>query len=224
MEPKLICWQAPAAFADRREAGRALAQRLSGYVGRADVIVLALPRGGVPVAYEVARTLVAPLDVFVVRKLGVPLQEELAMGAIASGGMCVLNTAEIAALALSEAEFETVMRRERRELERRERAYRGSRAPAPVLDRTVILVDDGIATGASMRVAVAALRAHGPSRIVVAAPVAARDVCRLLEAEADAFVCALAPQPFVGVGRWYDDFSQLTDRDVRGLLAQAHRV
>jgi predicted phosphoribosyltransferase len=210
-------------FRDRHDAGRALARMLAPYAGRADVLVLALPRGGVPVAYEVARALGAPLDVFLVRKLGVPGHEELAMGAIASGGVRVVNEAVITALGVPDAAIERVAAEEGRELERRERAYRGGR-PAPELSgREVILVDDGLATGSSMRAAAAAARARGPRRIVVAVPVAAAETCRDLAREVDAVVCAATPEPFYAVGMWYDDFAQTGDGEVRELLARASR-
>jgi erythromycin esterase-like protein/predicted phosphoribosyltransferase len=206
-------------FRDRRHAGRALAVALAKYTGRDDVLVLGLPRGGVPVAFEVARALRAPLDVFLVRKLGVPQQEELAMGAIASGGVRVLNEHVVRMLGLDQAQIDAVTAREQRELERRERAYRDGRAePAPA-GRTVIVVDDGLATGASMRAAVQALRAQAPARVVVAVPVGAGDTCRQLRREVDEVVCLRTPEPFGGVGIWYDDFSQTEDGEVRALLA-----
>jgi predicted phosphoribosyltransferase len=210
-------------FRDRHDAGRAVARMLAPYAGRPDVLVLALPRGGVPVAYEVARALGAPLDVFLVRKLGVPGHEELAMGAIASGGVRVVNEAVVSSLRVPDAAIERVAAEEGRELERRERAYRDGR-PAPPLDgREVILVDDGLATGSSMRAAAAAARAQGPRRIVVAVPVAAAETCRDLAREVDEVVCAVTPEPFYAVGMWYDDFDQTTDGEVRDLLARAER-
>jgi len=212
-----------ALFKDRRDAGKQLAQELSAYAGRSDVIVLALPRGGVPVAYEVARALNAPLDIFIVRKLGLPGHEELAIGAIASGGVRVLNEDIVRALNIPQAMIDAVARRELQELERRERAYRGNRPPPDVRGRTVILIDDGLATGASMRAAVAALRAQNPARIVVAVPTAAPETCAAFESEVDEIVCAMTPEPFYGVGRWYEDFSQTTDEEVRALLEQAAR-
>ena len=212
-----------ALFKDRRDAGKQLAQELSAYAGRSDVIVLALPRGGVPVAYEVARALNAPLDIFIVRKLGLPGHEELAIGAIASGGIRVLNHDIVQALKIPQTMIDTVTRQELKELERRERAYRGDRPPPEVRGRTVILIDDGLATGASMRAAVAALRAQNPARIVVAVPTAAPETCAAFESEVDEIVCAMTPEPFYGVGRWYEDFSQTTDEEVRALLEEAVR-
>lgn len=208
-------------FDDRRDAGRQLAARLTAsYAGQGQhVIVLGLPRGGVPVAYEVARSLDAPLDVFVVRKLGVPGHEELAMGALASGGVRVLNEEVLSYLGLDERVIEQVARAESAEIERRERLYRDDR-PAPVLaGRTVITVDDGLATGATMRAAVAALRQLGPSRIVVAVPVGAAATVAELEQQADEVVCVATPEPFWAVGTWYHDFSQTSDAEVRQLLA-----
>ncbi|MCX8049399.1 MAG: phosphoribosyltransferase [Methylohalobius sp.] len=208
-------------FADRTEAGQRLAEALSRYAGRRDLLVLALPRGGVPVAFEVAERLGAELDVIVVRKLGVPYQEELAMGAIASGGAKVLNQDVIASIGLSEDEIETVAQREAQELARRERIFRGERPFPQVKGRTVILVDDGLATGATMRAAVAALRQLEPSAIVVAVPVAPPDTAARLRAEVDDLVCLATPEAFYAVGQWYVDFSQLSDEDVRDLLAKA---
>ena len=209
-------------FKDRIEAGRLLAEKLGAYAGRPDVTVLALPRGGVPVAFEVARSIGAPLDVFTVRKLGVPGYEELAMGAIAPGGVRVLNTNLVWGLGLIEADVDRVAEKELLELERRERAYRGSRPPLDVSGRTVILVDDGLATGASMRAAVRALRQLRPAEIVVAAPVASRETCDEFREEfGTPCVCALTPFRFDGVGQWYEDFSQTTDEEVRDLLARA---
>jgi putative phosphoribosyl transferase len=206
-------------YRDRRHAGQALAAELKEYANRPDVAVLALPRGGVPVASEVARALDVPLDVFVVRKLGFPGQEELAMGAIASGGVRVLNR-EIAAV-VSDAELEAAAQRELHELVRREQRYRGGRPPLDVRGRTAILIDDGLATGASMRAAVAALRQRGPARIVVAVPVAAQQTCAQLRGEADEVVCAITPAEFFAVGLWYEDFRQTTDEEVQQLLAEA---
>jgi predicted phosphoribosyltransferase len=205
-------------YSDRREAGRALAAALAPYVGRDDVVVLALPRGGVPVGYEVASALGAPLDVFVVRKLGVPGHEELAMGAIATGGVRVLVPSVVESLGISSNEIDAVAEAERRELERRERQYRGDRPELDVRGRTVILVDDGLATGATMRAAVAALRQCEPARIVVAAPVGARDACDEFRVLADDVICARTPEPFYGVGLWYEDFSQTSDDEVSELL------
>ncbi len=210
-------------FRDRADAGRALARRLGAYAHRADVIVLALPRGGVPVAHEVARALGAPLDVLVVRKLGIPWNEEYAMGAIASGGERLLDEQVVRELGISAEAVDEVARREQRELERREGAYRGGR-PAPDLHgRIAILVDDGLATGSTMRVAVRAARRQRPARVVVAAPVAAPEACALLRTEADEVVCDQMPEAFLGVGRWYRDFSQTGDEEVRALLAQRSR-
>ena len=210
------------AFADRRDAGRRLARLLSRYSGRSDVVVLALPRGGVPVAVEVAAELVVPLDVILVRKLGVPGHEELAMGAIASGGTAVRNEEVIGALGIPEEAIRRVADREFQELERREREYRGQKPPADVVGRTVILVDDGLATGSSMRAAVGAVRAQGARRIVVAVPVASSDACAEFRTEVDEVVCALIPDHLFAVGQWYDDFTQTTDRDVKELLQRAH--
>ena len=207
-------------FRDRADAGRELAGQLAHYAGRSDVLVLALPRGGVPVGYEVAEVLGAPLDVFLVRKLGVPGHEELAMGAIASGGVRVLNERVVRPLGITDAVIKAVEAEERRELERRESAYRGSRPPIDVHGQTVILVDDGLATGASMRAAVVALRRLEPARIVVAVPVGAPDTCAELEKEADEVVCVSEPEPFFGVGMWYRDFSPTTDDEVRELLSR----
>src|SRR5881397_2124726 len=198
-------------FSNRTEAGRLLAEKLVKYAGRTDVIVLGLPRGGVPVAYEVAKRLGVPLDVFIVRKLGVPGFEELAVGAIASGGVRVLNEDVLRALPNADETIESITARETAELERREQSYRYGR-PAPELrDRVVILVDDGLATGATMRAAVAALRQRGVAKIVVAAPVGAPDTCRELEQEADETICAIAPEFFQAVGQYYEDFSQTSD-------------
>jgi putative phosphoribosyl transferase len=208
-------------FVNRRQAGSVLAGLLKHYADRADVLVLALPRGGVPVAFEVAQALNAPLDVFVVRKLGVPGQDELAMGAIATGGVRVLNDEVVGALGLSDEAIDRVMAREKKELERRERIYRGNYAAPAVQGNTVILVDDGLATGSTMRAAVAALRRQQPSRIVVAVPVASTEACEELASEVDETICAATPRPFQGVGRWYQDFSQTSDEEVHELLAQA---
>jgi len=208
-------------FRDRREAGRVLAEKLATYANRPDVLVLALPRGGVPVAYEVAQALRAPLDVFLVRKLGLPGQEELAMGAIASGGTRVLNEEVVSKLNVPQEVIDTVAVEEQHELRRRERDYRDDRPFPNVHGRTIILVDDGLATGSSMRAAVAALRQQGPARIVVAVPVGAPETCAELQNEADEAVCAQTPQPFYAVGAWYDNFSQTTDEEVRELLARA---
>jgi putative phosphoribosyl transferase len=208
-------------FPNRAEAGRRLAERLGAYRGSDDALVLGLPRGGVPVAYEVAQQLGLPLDVFVVRKLGVPGYEELAMGAIASGNVIVLNDDVMRALPNSEAILDRVIAMEKIELERRETRYRQDR-PAPDLrGRVVILVDDGLATGATMRAAAAALRKQCVAKIVVAVPVGAPDTCHEIESEVDETVCAIMPALFHGVGQFYEDFSQTTDEEVRELLAKA---
>ena len=211
-------------FHDRKEAGQLLAQRLLHYANRPDVLVLGLPRGGVPVAYEVAQALHAPLDVMLVRKLGVPGQEELAMGAIASGGRRVLNAEVVQGLGIPPRVLEAVTAREQRELARRERLYRGDRPGFDVRGRTVILVDDGLATGATMRAAIAALRQQQPARVVVAVPVAPPSVCQELRAVADEVVCLLTPEPFFGVGAWYDDFSPTTDEEVSRLLQRPTQI
>ncbi len=205
-------------YRDRAHAGQVLAERLRHYAGRADVIVLALPRGGVPVGHEVALALQAPLDVFVVRKLGVPGHEELAMGAIASGGVRVVNDAALDGLGIDEETIDAVARREKEELDRREQRYRHGRPPPDVAGKVTILVDDGLATGATMRAAVAALRRHRPSRIVVAVPAAARPTCDHLAGEVDEIVAAATPNPFRAVGLSYLDFSQTSDDEVRRLL------
>jgi putative phosphoribosyl transferase len=211
-------------FRDRYEAGRLLADRLAAYAGQPDVLVLALPRGGVPVGYEVARALRAPLDVFLVRKLGVPGHEELAMGAVATGGVRVLNEEIVSALRVPDSVIDDTTAREREELARRERLYRGDRPPPDVRDRKAILVDDGLATGATMHAAIAALRRQQPARIVVAVPTASPDICHALRAEVDEVVCAITPEPFHAVGLWYEDFSPTTDDEVRELLARAARA
>jgi predicted phosphoribosyltransferase len=208
-------------FPDRTEAGRLLAARLTKYADKPDVIILALPRGGVPVAYEVARALHAPMDVFIVRKLGVPGQEEVAMGAVATGGVRVINNQVVSALHIPEYVIDAVAAWELEELDRRERAYRGNRPPPDVRGKTVILVDDGLATGSTMMAAVEALRKPGPRRIVVAVPVASRDTCELLGQVVDEVVCAVTPEPFYAVGLWYRDFSQTTDEEVRELLERS---
>jgi putative phosphoribosyl transferase len=208
-------------FRDRHAAGRVLAELLGDYKGRDDVLVLALPRGGVPVGYEIAHALVAPLDVFVVRKLGYPGHEEYAMGAIASGGVQVFNPEAVDGF--SELQLKSIVARERAELARREALYRGAKPPLDVHGRTVIVVDDGLATGATMRAAVAALRQHEPARLVVAVPVGAEDTCRQLQAEADEVVCAATPYPFRAVGLWYREFAQTSDEEVRQLLDEAQR-
>jgi putative phosphoribosyl transferase len=208
-------------FRDRAEAGRVLAQRLSAYADRPDSMVLALPRGGVPVAYEVARALHAPLDVFLVRKLGVPGHEELAMGAVATGGVRVLNTQVVQALRIPGHVIDAVARLELEELHRRERLYRGDRPPPDVSGHTVIPVDDGLATGATMLAAVRALREQRPARIVVAVPIASPDTCELLREEVDDVVCAVTPEPFYAVGLWYEHFEQVSDEEVRELLGRS---
>jgi putative phosphoribosyl transferase len=207
-------------FRNREEAGRALTSKLHRYAGRQDTLVLALPRGGVPVAFQVARALDVPLDVVLVRKLGVPGREELAMGAIAAGGTTVLNQEPIARFGVTRPELMEVVGREQQELERQERLYRAG--PPPEVDgKTVILVDDGLATGSTMRVAARALRRAGADRIVVAVPVAAPEACDTLHTEADSIVCAHTPEGFVAVGEYYDDFSPTTDEEVRDLLSAA---
>ncbi|GIW73257.1 MAG: phosphoribosyltransferase [Planctomycetota bacterium] len=206
-------------FRDRTEAGRVLAEAMASYAGRPDLLVLGLPRGGVVVAYEVARALGAPLDVLIVRKLGRPGQEELAMGAIASGGIRVMNP-QVAAW-VPPSEIEAVIEREAQELRRRELAYRGDRPPPELAGRSLVLVDDGLATGATMRAAVQAVRQRAPAEVVVAVPVAPPDTVALLATEADAVVCPATPEPFFGIGQWYEDFSQTTDAEVRELLARA---
>ena len=206
-------------YRDRLEAGRILATKLTAYADRKDVVVLALPRGGVPVGFEVAKALQAPLDVFVVRKLGVPGHEELAMGAIATGGVYVVNEHVVHMLAIPDSVIEEVAEKEQKELERREQLYRDDLPPSDVRNRIVILVDDGLATGSTMRAAVAALRKQHPAHIVVAVPVAAPVVRDEFMAEVDEIVCASTPEPFFGVGYWYEDFSQTSDEEVHDLLA-----
>ena len=211
-------------FANRREAGRLLASSLAAYAKRSDVAVLALPRGGVPVAYEIAQALEAPLDVFLVRKLGVPGHEELALGAIASGGVRVVNHDVVRVLGIPSAVIDTIATREQQELERRERLYRDGRSPTAVRDRTVIIVDDGLATGSTMHAAVQALRKQGAGRVVVAVPVAPREACDQLRTVVDDIMCAVTPERFHAVGRWYEDFRQTTDEEVRDLLARSSRT
>jgi putative phosphoribosyl transferase len=211
----------PRFFKDRSEAGRLLAQKLAAYANRPDVIVLALPRGGVPVGYEVARALNVPLDIFIVRKLGVPGHEELAMGAVATGGERVLNEQVVRGLGIPDYVIDAVAAWEQQELERRERTYRGNRPPPDVSGKTVILVDDGLATGATMHAAIKALKQRSPARIVVAVPTAAPETCEEMKSQADEVICATTPQPFYAVGLWYEDFSQTTDEEVRDLLARS---
>ncbi len=208
-------------FQDRAEAGRFLAEKLGDFANRPDVIVLALPRGGLPVGFEVARALNAPLDVFLVRKLGMPGQEELAIGAIAMGGVRVLNYEVVRGMALTEETIEAVAAVESRELERRERQYRGQRPEPQLRGRTVVLVDDGLATGSTMRAAAAAIRKHGAAKLVVAVPVGPRSSCEELRAEADEVICGATPEPFFAVGQWYRQFPQISDDEVRELLERA---
>jgi putative phosphoribosyl transferase len=205
-------------FRDRAHAGRVLARALLAYAGRDDVVVLALPRGGVPVAAELARALGAQLDVFVVRKLGLPGHEELAMGAVARGGVLVLDERLVRGLGIPDEVLQETVEKELRELERREAAYRAGRPPLDLEGKTVILVDDGLATGATMRAAALALRKYKPARVVVAVPVASAGTCDEFRADVDEIVCALTPSPFHAVGLWYDDFSQTSDKEVRELL------
>ncbi len=210
-------------FRNRTEAGLLLAKKLAAYAGRPDVLVLALPRGGVPVGFEVAKALHAPLDFLIVRKLGTLGQEELAMGAITSGGVQVLNDEVVRALGISEEEIDSVAAKEQKELERRERVYRGRRAAPDVHGRTVILVDDGIATGTTIRVAIAALKTQSPSRLVVAVPVAPFSTCEELREEVDEVVCLLSPKEFWAIGLWYQNFPQTSDEEVCNLLKRADR-
>jgi predicted phosphoribosyltransferase len=208
-------------FKNRSEAGRVLAEKLREYSGVPNVLVLALPRGGVPVAYEVAQALQTPLDVFLVRKLGVPGHEELAMGALATGGVRVLNPDVVNGLHIPDDVIEAVAEKEQRELERREQLYRGDRPALDVQGRIVVLVDDGLATGSTMRAAATALRRQNPARLVVAVPVAAEETCNEFRGEVDEVVCALTPEPFMAVGLWYEDFSQTSDEEVHDLLERA---
>ncbi len=214
----------PSRFRDRADGGRHLGELLADYAGRNDVVVLALPRGGVPVGYEIARALEVPLDVFVVRKLGVPGHEELAFGAIASDGARILNHDVIRHIGLKSDVIDAVSERERVELTRRERLYRGDRPDRELVNRVVILVDDGLATGASMRAAIAAVRAQSPAKIVVAIPTAALDTCAAIDAEVDELVSPLRPENFYAVSLWYDRFEQVSDDEVRTLLERATRV
>jgi putative phosphoribosyl transferase len=213
----------PMRFLNRADAGCRLAAHLAEYASRSDVIVLALPRGGVPVGFEVASKLFVAFDVFLVRKLGVPGHPELAMGAIAAGGIQVLSEDVIRDFAIPQAIIEQVALRERLELDRRDREYRGGRKPPVVRDRTVILVDDGLATGSSMHAATLALRQQAPATIVVAVPVGARDTCERLAQVADRVVCPESPEPFRAVGVWYEDFDQTSDEEVTRLLAESQR-
>jgi len=205
-------------FRNRTHAGQVLAGMLKEYGNRNDILVLALPRGGLPVAFEIASALHAPLDVFLVRKLGVPGQEELAMGAIATGGIRVLNYEVVNHLGVPDHVIDSATKAEQRELDRREQAYRGTREPPEVCGHTIILVDDGLATGSTMRAAVTALRQQKPARIIVVVPVAAASTCQEFRQEVDQIICATTPEPFYGVGQWYEDFSQTTDEEVRDLL------
>jgi predicted phosphoribosyltransferase len=213
----------PARYRDRTDAGRRLAARLREYADRPDVIVLALPRGGVPVGYEIARELHVPLDVFIVRKLGLPGHPEFAMGAIASGGVRVVDWDAVRRFGVTDEELAEVTAAEERELERRERQYRDGRPPPDVTGKTVILVDDGLATGATMAAAAAALKAQRPAKLVVAVPVASPETCEAFRRIVDEIVCGATPEPFRAVGLWYEDFSQTTDEEVRELLARAAR-
>jgi len=208
-------------FLNRTEAGKKLATRLTAYANRPDVIVLGLPRGGVPVAFEVAQALHAPLDIFLSRKLGVPMQEELAFGALASGGVRVLDQDIVSEVGISKTEIEEVTERAKKELERRERVYRAGRPPLKVEEQTVILVDDGIATGSSIRAGVSALKQMKPARIVIAVPVAPVSTCNRLRAEVDELVCLHTPEVFFAIGQFYEDFSQLTDEEVIELLRRS---
>jgi len=208
-------------FQNRTEAGQILASKLTKYLNQVNTLILALPRGGVPVGYEIGKELGLPVDIFVVRKLGVPGHEELAMGAIASGGVRHINRDVVDQLRIDSETIEAASRREQKEIERREELYRGQRPPVDVRDKTVILVDDGLATGSTMRAAIAALRQHRPARIVVAVPAAAPQTCSEIAAEVDEIICAATPEPFYAVGQWYREFAQTTDEEVRELLARA---
>ena len=207
-------------FSDRKDAGRQLAAKMKDYKGHRDLVVLALPRGGVPVGAEVARELEAPFDVFLVRKLGAPGQEELAMGAIASGGVRVLNPSVVRGMGISDEVIEETVEREKEELQRREFEYRGARPPLDLKGRVVVLVDDGLATGASMGAAVQAVREAKPRHIIVAVPTAAPDTANEISKEADKVISVMTPSPFMAVGAWYDDFRQTTDDEVRELLSE----
>jgi predicted phosphoribosyltransferase len=208
-------------FSDRADAGRILASKLTNYKGRIDTVILALPRGGIPVAYEIGKELGVPVDVFVVRKLGVPGQEELAMGAIATGGMRIINYDVVEQLGINQETIDAVTDQERKELRRREQLYRGERPPREIRGRSVILVDDGIATGSTMRAAIAALRQLGPARIVVAVPVASPETCQQIGAEVDEIICAATPQSLHAISQGYERFEQTTDEEVRDLLGRA---
>ena len=208
-------------YRNRSEAGKYLAAQLPTYTDRSDVLLLALPRGGVPVGFEVAQVLRAPLDIFLVRKLGVPGHEELAMGAVSTGGVRVLNYEVVEYLHIPKSIIDAVARSELRELTRRERAYRGNRPEPDLSGKIVILVDDGLATGSTMRAAAEALRQQNPERIVVAVPVSAPQTCDEYRMGVDEIICAMTPEPFLGVGQWYEDFSQTTDEEVHELLEKA---
>ncbi|MBI4474951.1 MAG: phosphoribosyltransferase [Acidobacteria bacterium] len=208
-------------FADRADAGRILASKLTAYKGRPDVVIFALPRGGIPVAYEIGKAIGAPIDVFVVRKLGVPGQEELAMGAIATGDIRIINYEVVNQLGITQEAIDAVTDQQREELRRREQLYRGGRPQREVRGQSVILVDDGIATGSTMRAAIAALRQLGPARIVVAVPVAAPETCQQIGGEVDEIICAATPEPLFSIGQWYKRFEQTTDDEVRDLLGRA---
>jgi len=208
-------------FANRAEAGRMLAEALSAYIGRSGILILALPRGGVPVAYEVAKALSAPMDLWLVRKLGVPGQEELALGALAGKNIRVLNDDIISLLNIDQSAIDIVIAREQAELERRNRLYRQGRPPPDIEGKTIIIIDDGLATGATMRAAIASLRQAGAAWIIAAVPVGAVSTCRKIEQEADELVCLHTPEPFYGVGQWYTDFSQTSDEEVLALLTSA---
>jgi putative phosphoribosyl transferase len=208
-------------YKDRKEAGRVLASKLRTYAGNENLLILGLPRGGIPVAYEVAKALNAPLDVFVIRKLGAPFQPELAMGAIAGGGIIVLNEEVVRGYGVTDEEINEAVTRETIELERREKLYRGENESQPIEGKIVILVDDGLATGASMRAAVKAAKKYNPEKVIVAVPVGARDTCQTLSKEADEIICAYMPEQFWAVGSWYEDFTQTEDREVRDLLEKS---
>ncbi len=211
-------------FNDRTDAGRRLAKRLSEYANRDDVLILALPRGGVPVAFEVAKELNVKMDVFIVRKLGVPGNEELAMGAIASDNIRVLNEDVVRSFQIPQRVIDEASAKELKELERRERIYRGNRPKPNISGLTVILIDDGLATGATMRAAAAAVKTKNPAKVVIAVPVAAPDTCSDFRDEVDEIVCVATPEPFYGVGAWYEDFSQTTDKEVCDLLDRTDKI